>query len=310
MIHGVTEGSGTRVRHVVLVLAAGALFGTAGTAASFGPDDASSASVGFLRLSLGALALFAIMPFVGGRWRHLPGLWRRPAIWVMAAGAAAYQPFFFGAVERSGVALSTLVTVGIGPVYAGLLGWAFLKVRPTRGWAFATLIAVVGLLLLSWGELRIGDAVGPLMALAAGLGAASYVVAAKHELDRGGHSVELPGAAYLLGSVLLLPIALRESFAWLTEPSGLAVAVYLGVVTMALANVFAVLGMRGMSPGPAATLLLADPLTATVLGVVVLGETLAPLAVVGLVLVLLGLVLQAYALRPQRPGVEDPPPVL
>lgn len=305
-----TEGSATRVRHVVLVLAAGALFGTAGTAASFGPDDASSASVGFLRLSLGALALFAIMPFVGGRWRNLPGLWRRPAIWVMAAGAAAYQPFFFGAVERSGVALSTLVTVGIGPVYAGLLGWAFLKVRPTRGWAFATLIAVVGLLLLSWGELRLGDAIGPLMALAAGLGAASYVVAAKHELDRGGHSVELPGAAYLLGSVLLVPIALRESFAWLAQPSGLAVAVYLGVVTMALANVFAVLGMRGMSPGPAATLLLADPLTATVLGVVVLGETLAPLAVVGLVLVLLGLVLQAYALRPEKPGTEDPPPVL
>ena len=305
-----TEGSATRVRHVVLVLAAGALFGTAGTAASFGPDDASSASVGFLRLSLGALALFAIMPFVGGRWRNLPGLWRRPAIWVMAAGAAAYQPFFFGAVERSGVALSTLVTVGIGPVYAGLLGWAFLKVRPTRGWAFATLIAVVGLLLLSWGELRLGDAIGPLMALAAGLGAASYVVAAKHELDRGGHSVELPAAAYLLGSVLLVPIALRESFAWLAQPSGLAVAVYLGVVTMALANVFAVLGMRGMSPGPAATLLLADPLTATVLGVVVLGETLAPLAVVGLVLVLLGLVLQAYALRPEKPGTEDPPPVL
>ena len=73
---------------------------------------------------------------------------------------------------------------------------------------------------------------------------------------------------------------------------------------------FAVRGMRGMGPGPAATLLLADPLTATVLGVVVLGETLAPLAVVGLVLVLLGLVLQAYALRPEKPGTEDPPPVL
>ncbi len=310
MIHGVVEGSGTRARHVALVLAAGALFGTAGTAAHFGPEGASSASVGFMRLSLGALALFAIMPLVGGRWRNLPGLWRRPAIWVMAVGAAAYQPFFFGAVERSGVALSTLVTVGIGPVYAGLLGWAFLRHRPTRGWAMATLVAVLGLVLLSWGEIRVGDVVGLLMALAAGLGAASYVVAAKHELDRGGHSVELPAAAYLLGSVLLLPIVVRESFAWLGSPSGLALAVYLGVVTMALANVFAVLGMRGMSPGPASTLLLADPLTATVLGVVVLGETLAPLAVVGLVLVLVGLVLQAYALRPSRPGAEEPTPVL
>jgi DME family drug/metabolite transporter len=148
------------------------------------------------------------------------------------------------------------------------------------------------------------------MALVAGLGAASYVVAAKHELDRGGHSVELPGAAYLLGSVLLVPLVLRESLAWVSTPSGLGLALYLGLVTMALANVFAVLGMRGMSPGPASTLLLADPLTATVLGVALLGESLTPVAMVGLVLVLVGLVLQANALRPEHVSPDEPAPAL
>jgi DME family drug/metabolite transporter len=110
--------------------------------------------------------------------------------------------------------------------------------------------------------------------------------------------------------VLLVPLVLRESLAWVATPSGLGVALYLGVVTMALANVFAVQGIRGMSPGPASTLLLADPLTATVLGVVVLGETLSPLAVVGLVLVLVGLVLQAYALRPEDTSADEPVPAL
>ena len=304
------QAVGASRRHVVLVLLAGALFGTAGTAASYAPDGASSASIGFLRLSLGALALVAVLPFVGGRWRSLPRLWRRPALWVMAVGAAAYQPFFFGAVARSGVALSTLVTVGIGPVYAGLLGWAFLRHRPTRAWALATLVAVVGLVLRSWGELRLGDGVGLLMALAAGLGSAAYVVAAKHELDHGGHAVELPGAAYLLGSVLLVPLVLREPLSWVTTPTGAAVALYLGVVTMALANVLAVLGMRGMTAGPAATLLLADPLTATVLGVLVLGESLTAVAWIGLVLVLVGLVLQARALRPEDASSPEPTPAL
>lgn len=307
--HGRGAAGGTSGRHVASVLAAGVLFGTAGTAAAFGPDGASPGSVGFMRLFLGALALVAIAPFVGGSWRSLPRLYRRPAMWVMAAGAAAYQPFFFGAVERSGVALSTLVTVGAGPVYAGILGWIFLRHRPTRAWMVATLVAVVGLLLRSWGEIRV-EGVGLLMALAAGLGAASYTVAAKHELDRGGHAVELPGAAYLLGSVFLVPVVLHESFAWVASPSGAAIALYLGIATMALANVFLTRGMLGITAGPASTLLLADPLTATVLGVLVLGETIAPIPFVGLVLVLVGLVLQARALRPEDVSPGELPPAL
>jgi DME family drug/metabolite transporter len=41
--------------------------------------------------------------------------------------------------------------------------------------------------------------------------------------------------------------------------------------------------------------MLADPLTATILGVMVLGETLAPSAEIGLALVFVGLVLQGVS---------------
>jgi len=61
----------------------------------------------------------------------------------------------------------------------------------TRAWAAATAIAVVGLTLRSWGSLNTGDALGILMALIPGCALASYVVAAKGELDRGAHAVEL-----------------------------------------------------------------------------------------------------------------------
>jgi drug/metabolite transporter, DME family len=67
----------------------------------------------------------------------------------MAVGAAAYQPFFFGAVDRSGVALSTLVAVGAGPIFTGILGWVILKQRPNSLWIGATGLAIFGLLVLN-----------------------------------------------------------------------------------------------------------------------------------------------------------------
>jgi len=79
---------------------------------------------------------------------------------------------------------------------------------------------------------------------------------------------------------------------------------YLGVATMAIGNVLTIRGMRHLPPGPAATLMLTDPVTATLLGVIVLHEAIPPLGLAGLALVLAGLVLQARALA-TRGDVSD-----
>jgi DME family drug/metabolite transporter len=297
-------------RSAALVLAGGVMLGSAGTASAFAPATATAPALGGLRLLVGSVALAAVLPLVGGTWRNLPRLLRRPTVWVMAAASAAYQPLFFGAVHRAGVAVSTLLAVGAVPVFAGLVGWAALAHRPTRVWLTATLVAVTGLALRCMGQTGLGDGpgLGVVMALTAAFGTSCYVVAAKAELDHDGHAAELPAAAYLLGSVMLAPLALTQPLAWVTTPSGLAVALYLGVVTMALGNVLAVAGMRSMPPGPASTLLLADPLTATLLGVLVLGETLPPDGVVGLLLVATGLLLQTRALGTQPKDRPLPEP--
>ena len=55
---------------------------------------------------------------------------------VTASTAGAYQLFFFAGVSRAGVALGTLVAVGSAPLFAGLVGWAVLRHRPTlAGWS-------------------------------------------------------------------------------------------------------------------------------------------------------------------------------
>ncbi len=295
---------------VWLVIVSGVLFGTAGTAQALGPAAAPPVAVGILRIQTGALALLLAMPFLGARRSRLPALWRRPQIVVTSLAAALYQPLFFGSVSGVGVALGTLVAVGSEPVFAGLLGWVFLRHRPTAGWLAATGIAVAGLVLRSEGQFGGGDPVGLLLALGAGLCSASYTVAAKHQLDRGAPALELSAASFALGGLLLAPLLLGQPLGWVASPGGAALVLYLGVATMAIANVVLARGIHGLPPGPAATLMLTDPVVATLLGVVVLGEALSPVAAVGVGLVLAGLVLQGLVLARTSPGDLEPAPVL
>jgi DME family drug/metabolite transporter len=296
-----TPARNTTATAAAFVVVAGLLLGTAGTAGALGPDGITPLGLGGLRLTAGAVALTAVLPLLGGRWANLPALVKRPSVWVMAAGSAAYQPLFFGAVRRSGVALSTLVAVGSGPIVTGLMGWALLRHRPTAAWAGATTVAIAGLVLRSWGDLTVDDELGLTMAIGAGICSSCYVLAAQRALDDGGHVIELPATAYLLGAVLLAPLVVREPLGWATGASGVALLAYLGIVTMALANVLQVRGIDGLSPGPTATLMLADPLTATILGLAVLDEELSATGLAGSALVLVALVAQARALsRPTR----------
>lgn len=174
----------------------------------------------------------------------------------------------------------------------------------------ATAVCVAGLVLLSAPDLEGGSAVGLLLALGAGLCIAGYNVAAKVQLDRGASPLEVPAGSFALGGILLLPVLATQPLRWLGEPSGLALALYLGVATMAVANVLLARGIRGLTAGSATTLMLADPVVATILGVVVLGETLAPVAALGVLLVLAGLLLQGILVARETPGEPEPVPVL
>ena len=64
---------------------------------------------------------------------------------------------------------------------------------------------------------------------------------------------------------------------------------------MGIANGIQIVGLKGISPGVASTMMLADPVTAAVLGVVVLGEAVTLNSAVGLILVVIGLIMQSFS---------------
>ncbi|CAB4650982.1 MAG: EamA family transporter [Actinobacteria bacterium] len=288
-------------RSVGLSLLGNGLAGTAGTVAAIYAINTPSPVIGFVRLFIGAITLLILAPFLGGKLSQLPRLITRPGVWIMGASSASYQVFFFASVDRTGVATAALITVGCIPVSAGIVGWIFLRERPSRIWYVSTAIAISGLVVASLGELQTNDATGLIFAVIAGSGIGAYINAAKIEVRAGGHSSQLPGMAFLLGSIGLFFVVRSDllQMEWTTQT--ILLAVYLGAVTMGIANGIQMLGLRGISPGVASTMMLADPVTAAVLGVVVLGEAVTLNGTVGLILVVIGLAMQSFSAGEETP---------
>jgi drug/metabolite transporter, DME family len=314
------------------VLAGAVLWGTTGTAQALAPATASPLAVGSTRLVVGGALLVAWAvaaqrrpgtaappparrtPAGGVACASSPGTsgsaracvdrraghgGRRAVVVAAAAGAlgvAAYQLAFFAAVDAAGVALGTAVAIGSSPVWTGVLEGLLGRGLPGRRWAASTAAAAVGVALLA-GPSRL-DPLGVALALGAGLAYAAYAVASKALLDAGLPGPGAMAVVFGVGGLLLLPVAAAADLRWLGEPRGAAVLAWLGGVTVLLAYLLFAAGLRQVPASTAATLSLAEPLTAAVLGVLVLGERPTATAVAGAALVLGGLLLAA----PRRAG--------
>ena len=284
-------------RGVLEVLSAAVLFGTTGTTASFAPAGASPVSIGSARLVIGGLGLIVALPLLGGSRRSAVSLWRNRWGFVAGVMTALYQLAFFAGVSRAGVALATLVTIGSGPIFVGLLSWLLIRERPTGTWWLSTAICLAGLVLLTLdGSGQPGvDLGGLLLALTSGFGYAVYTVAAKRLMNGGVHAPEVMASAFSLGGLILLPVLVVSGAAWIASAQGLAVALWLGLGTTTVAYFLFGRGLRVLPAGPTATLVLAEPLVATLLGVFVLGEQLGIAGWAGAALVAAGLGLQGLS---------------
>ena len=270
----------------VLVLLSALCFGTTGTAQALGPDGTEPAVVGAARILVGGALLAALAWRGGGGWPWRPVL-------AGAAGVAGYQLTFFAAVHETGVAVGTVVALGSGPLFAGLLA----RERPSARWVVATGLAVAGVaVLVAAGAAAHVEPGGVALALGAGLSYATYTVAAKRLLAHHGPEAVM-ARLFGIGALLLSPVLIVEGLGQVGTAGGIAMAVYLGAVPTALAYVLFARGLRHLPAGEVATLTLAEPVTATALGIVVLGERPGAIAAAGVALVLAGLAVLAAPRR-------------
>lgn len=280
-------------RGILLVLLATLCWGTSGTASTYAPESASALSIGSARVIVGAVGLLCIA-LIRNRGKRRPA-WPWKLIVIGAIGVAGGQLAFFSAIGSAGVAVSTVLTIGVAPVFTGMLGAWYLHERPGRIWGIATGLAIAGAVLMVLGAAAEvgGNPAGLLLGVLGGVGYAVYVTASKLMLQQGHDPVDVTAAVFCSAALVLLPVFLLGGWRWVLEPRGAAVALYLGLVTNALPYLLFGLGLALVPVATAATLTLMEPLTATLLGVAWLGEHLTSLQWLGALLLLMGLIVLA-----------------
>ncbi|WP_295837793.1 EamA family transporter [uncultured Microbacterium sp.] len=295
----------------IAILAAALCFSTTGTAQALAGVDASPLAVGAARIVVGGgiLGLIALLPRRAAVRRPPRGGRTALLIAIGAIGVLAYQPLFFLGTRDNGVAVGTVVALGSAPIATGIVDAVRLRRPPSVRWMTATALALAGVVLVSGvvgGAVALSPA-GLLGSAGAGMSYALYTVCGKTLIERGWNSTRVMGAVFGVAAVASVPVLLLAGTAWLFTSEGLSLALWLGVVTTAVAYLLFGWGLARLSAVTVATLTLAEPLAATLLGLFVLSERLTLVSGIGLALIAVGLAVVSVPSR-RREEVPDAAP--
>lgn len=284
--------------HWYIIIAA-LLWGTTGTAQAFSPAGYDPKVIGAMRLVIGGSALL----FLAIRRKDMGRLkdWSFFPLLAAALLTASYQICFFTAVAKTGVAVGTIVGVGSAPIAGGLLGRIFRGEHLSRRWLIATILAICGCSLLSLSDGNVSvDTIGILFALGAGVSYSAYTLMIKGMLEKLPPNA-IMAAIVCLAGVILSPMLLSVDQQWLWQPRSIIVILHLGIISMAVSYWFFARGLMTVPVSSATTLSLAEPATAAVLGIVVLGEQMTAQSFSGIALIFSGLVVLVAKRRQSSP---------
>lgn len=191
---------------------------------------------------------------------------------VTGIGLATYQTAYYAGVQASGVAFATVVTLGAGPILIAVGARFATAERLGLIGVAAVATAPVGLLLIVGGTA--GNLAGVVFSLISATGYA--LVTVLHRALGGVDPARTTLHGFIVASVCLAPLAVFEGLlptqgvAWQT----VGMLAYLGAVSTALAYSLFFASLSAVRATTVSMLALAEPLTATAIAVVLLGEHL------------------------------------
>jgi DME family drug/metabolite transporter len=278
-------------RGMFLVMLASTLWGTSGVASQLIAQQTptNSLSLSFFRLFIAAPVLLLVgQRLLGKRMWAIP---RRDLGLMMLIGAliGIDQALYFTAITYTGVAISTLLTICVAPIFVFLITALHQRQLPNHFTLLSIALALLGAALLIGGSpsktLEDVSLIGVWLALCAAFGYAWIILLGRFLAGRY-HPLQVNGIGFSTGAAILAGAAQVVGFVGTYPVIGWGLLLHLGLVPTALAYGLFVLGMR-TTPAPIASILvMLEPLTATVLAWTFFGERMSPSGVFGAVLLI------------------------
>ena len=228
-------------------------------------------------VSLRLIGAAVVLQLLTRPWRHRWSRGELGASLLFGAIFTVMNTSLYLALDR--LPLGTVITLEfLGPLVIAIwtaTSWS------TRAWAVP---AAAGVLLLG-GSLSGGDLLGIVYSLVAAVCWAAYILTSR-VVGRGRAGLGGVAVACTVGAVVMLPVGAVAAGSALLHPSTAVLGLAVGVLSSAIPYSLDLLALRRLPTAVFGVLVSANPAVAALAGFLVLGESLAGRALVGIGLVI------------------------
>jgi len=210
------------------------------------------------------------------------GLWQ-----LLAAFAFIATQFLFVVSTKMTTAANSIFLQYTAPIYVVLLGYWFLRERPSRTDWISMLIIFFGLILFFGDRLSTEGIYGNILAAVSGVTSAVMMISFRAQKD--GNPAESNLIAFIITTIFGLPFIIKD--AW--TANSMLILAFLGIVQIGFAFIFFTKGIKHIPALEANLVGTLEPILNPVWVFLFYGESVGRFAILGGLVVLIGVVMSA-----------------